>query len=243
VTRAVTISATFEPGLPTSVASMSALRRNKAGRRHQHTGNSVGDRRNPIAALMGPASRIDKREDSERFPVSPPGVIGAAIIKAARRSAGLTRRRLARMLEVRPAVVRAWENGTTPLFCVDYSQIRHLANALSRAGAQAGTETAELVLASQCDLLVTGMLHGVEDYAEVPPVDEGGTAGQAARDLLRWALTGQVPGPYRQYASSCPLLAKPDATFFAYLARELQAGSHGYDLAGYGAALVDLTVR
>jgi len=44
-------------------------------------------------------------------PISPPGVIGGAVIAAARRSAALSRRRLARRLAVTPATVRAWETG------------------------------------------------------------------------------------------------------------------------------------
>lgn len=195
-----------------------------------------------MGLLMGTPSRTGHHAtDSQRVPVSPPGIIGAAVIKAARRSAGLTRRRLARALTTSPATVRAWENGTTPLFGVDYGQICELADGLNQAGAQVGAGSSDLVLASQCDLLVAGMLHGFEDYAEVPPVDEDGTAADAARDLLRWALAGQVPEPYRPYASPGPLLAKVDVAFFAYLARELQAGSHGHDLTSYGTCLVALT--
>ena len=53
-----------------------------------------------------------------------------------------------------------------------------------------GQELGELLLASRCDLLLTGMLHGFEDYAEVPPIDEDGTEAETARELLRWALAG-----------------------------------------------------
>ena len=62
----------------------------------------------------------------ESGPVSPPGVIGAAVVQAARRSAHLTRRRLARQLNVRVATVRSWENGTIPLFSVPYGQLQQL---------------------------------------------------------------------------------------------------------------------
>jgi len=61
--------------------------------------------------------------------VSPPRVIGAAVIKAARRTAYMTRRRLARAAAVSPATVRMWENGSCPLYCVGYRQLRQLADA------------------------------------------------------------------------------------------------------------------
>jgi len=45
----------------------------------------------------------------------------------------------------------------------------------------AGQEPGELLLAAQCDLLVTGMLHEFEEYAEVPPIDEDGTTAGTRR--------------------------------------------------------------
>ena len=84
------------------------------------------------------------------------------------------------------------------------------------------------------------MLHGFEDYAEVPPIDED-TEGHDARSLLRWALTGRVPDQYRLYATDGPLLARSDAVAFAAIARDLQAGSEGSDLTSYGTTLIALT--
>ena len=131
--------------------------------------------------------------DEDLLPVSAPGVIGGAVIRAARKSARMSRRKLARMLTVSPDTVRSWEDGTCPLFCVPYADLCRLAAALDQAGAKVRCDVAELVLASQCDLLVTGILQGSEDYAEVPPVDEDSAEGEAARDLLRWALVGVLP--------------------------------------------------
>jgi hypothetical protein len=175
-------------------------------------------------------------------PASPPGVIGGAVITASRRSARLSRRNLARMLTVSTATVRSWENGTCPLYEVNSVQLHRLASTLSDAGALAGHDYSELILASQCDLLITGMLHGFEDYAEVPPIDHD-TDGHDARSLLRWALTGIVPDQYRLYATNGPLLAPPDVTAFAAIARDLQAGSQGSDLTSYGTTLIALTMK
>ncbi len=124
---------------------------------------------NVTPTMMGSSTRIGGRAGRAYMPVSPPGVIGAAVIRAARHSACLPRRRLAQMLSVSHGTVGAWEDGTTPLFCVRYGQLRALADALTDAGGRVGWELDELLIASQCDLLMTGMLHGFEDYAEVPP--------------------------------------------------------------------------
>jgi hypothetical protein len=194
-----------------------------------------------MAALTRPPDRTEGQPGEACPPVSPPGVIGGAVIQAARCSAGLTRRRLARMLAVSSGAVRGWENGSCPLFCVRHDELCRLAAVLDQAGATVGCDVGELVLASQCDLLVTGMLRGFEDYAEVPPVDEDGAAGDAARDLLRWTLTGAVPERYRSSAPAGPLLARQDRVTFATIARDLNAGSHGDRLASYGAALAALT--
>jgi hypothetical protein len=64
------------------------------------------------------------------------------------------------MLAVSLTTVRGWENGSRPLYCVRYDQLRRLAEALRQAGAHVGQETSELVLASQCDLLIAGILRG-----------------------------------------------------------------------------------
>jgi DNA-binding transcriptional regulator YiaG len=176
-------------------------------------------------------------------PHSPPGVIGAAVIRAARLSAHLTRPRLARQLNVNVATVRSWENGTIPLFCVPYDQLQQLAGALKRPDAEAGGELGELLSASKCDLLLAGMLRRFEDYAEVPPIEEHSTNAETARELLRWALAGTAPDRYRQYASPLPLLDKDDIDLVTAMARDLLTGSHGHDLVGYGSALIALTDR
>jgi DNA-binding transcriptional regulator YiaG len=176
----------------------------------------------------------------ESGPVSPHGVIGAAVVQAAHRSAHLTRRRLARLLNVRVATVRCWENGTIALFSVPYGELQQLSETFSRAGANVGHELGELLLASRCDLLLTGMLHGFEDYAEVPPIDEHGTEAETARELLHWALVGAVPERYRPYAQPGQLLAMNDLDLFAAIAQDLRLGMHGHDLADFGSALLAL---
>jgi transcriptional regulator with XRE-family HTH domain len=167
-------------------------------------------------------------------------VIGGAIVQAARKSAHMSRQKLARMLAVSPGTVRGWEDGTCPLFCVPYHELCRLAAVFDQAGAKMPCDVAELVLASQCDLLLTGMLEGLEDYAEVPPIDEDSAEGETARDLLRWALAGVLPARYRPFAPARRLLPTQDLAAFTAIARELGAGSHDRQLVSYGRGLTAL---
>jgi transcriptional regulator with XRE-family HTH domain len=176
------------------------------------------------------------------LPASATGVIGAAIVRAARKSARMSRRKLARMLSASPDTVRSWEDGTCPLFCIPYTDLCRLAAAFDQAGAKVRCDVAELVLASQCDLLMTGILQGFEDYAEVPPVDEDSAEGKAARDLLCWALAGILPERYRPFALARPLLAAQNRTAFTAVARQLSSGLHGDQLTSYGRALAAVSI-
>jgi transcriptional regulator with XRE-family HTH domain len=201
---------------------------------------ALRDRGGLLASLTRLPNPVGVHAGGAFIPVWAPGVIGGAIVRAARKSARMSRRKLARMLTISPDTVRSWEDGTCPLFCLPYADLCRLAAAFDQAEAKVRCDAAELVLASQCDLLVTGMLRGFEDYAEVPPVDEDSTEGEAARDLLRWALAGVLPERYRPFAPARPLLAAKDMTAFTAVARKLSAGSQGDQLASYGRALTAL---
>lgn len=223
-----------------SPASPRGLDRGADGRRetgHPALGDAKPGRSCP-AITAARASRIGKTEDSP----APAGVIGAEMVRAGRRAAGLTRRALARRLAVPAATLRAWEQGTLPLYCVGYDQLRHLARVVGDSGERTGADLADLLLASECDLLIAGMLGGFEDYAEVPPIDHK-TVGAAARELLGWALTGNVPTRFRQHAQAQPLLAQPDILRLVAIAQCLAAGTEGDDLAAFGSALVRVAAR
>jgi transcriptional regulator with XRE-family HTH domain len=201
---------------------------------------ALRDQRGLVAALTRLHSPGGVQAGDSLLPVTAPGVIGGAIIHAARKSARMSRGKLARLLAVSPDTVRSWEDGTCPLFWTPYSDLRRLAAAFEQAGAKVRCDVADLVLASQCDLLLTGMLQGFEDYAEVPPIDEDSTEGEAARDLLRWALAGVLPERYRLFAPARPLLAAKDLIALTAAARGLNAGPHGDQLVSYGRALTAL---
>lgn len=172
---------------------------------------------------------------------TPPGPIGAALIRATRRSARLSQRGLTQRLAAPGSIVRGWEAASTPLFCTDFGLLRRLAAALSPADRDGRQVLHTLLLASQCDLLLTGMLRGFEDYAEVPPIDEDTTDGETTRGLLRWALTGTVPPLYKLHAPTGRLLALEDVTRIRGVALLVQAGAQGADLKVFGYTLAMLT--
>src|ERR1017187_4196757 len=117
-------------------------------RRTRHPNPLVGispsNRRTPVTTLFTQPGWIEDEAGAIAFPISAPGVIGAAVIRAARRSADLSRRDLARMLAVSPLTIRTWEDGTRPLFGVRYDQLCQIAAALQKAGARVGQEVGEL---------------------------------------------------------------------------------------------------
>ena len=172
---------------------------------------------------------------------TPPGPIGAAVIKAARRGVRLSQRGLAQRLAVPISTVASWEDGSSPLYCTDFGQLRQLAAALIPADGDERQLLHLLLLASQCDLLLTGVLRGFEDYAEIPPIDEDTADGEVARGLLRWALTGTVPTLYKKHAPASRLLAEEDVTKIREVALLTQAGAHGPDLKVFGSTLAWLT--
>jgi transcriptional regulator with XRE-family HTH domain len=237
----MTASLVAEFGQPMDAARASIARRSR-GALERHGGSARRGPAGPIAALIRLPGQARVQPVEDFLPASPPGVIGGAVILAARKSARISRRKLARKVAVSPDAVRRWEDGICPLFCVPYDGLFRLAAALDQAGAKTRCDVAELALASQCDLLVTGMLHGTEDYAEVPPVDEDSAEGETARDLLRWALAGVLPERYRPFASARPLLTTQDLAAFTAVTRQLNAGSHGDQLASYGHALTAIRV-
>src|ERR1022692_848652 len=83
----------------------------------------------PATGSTGTHGPVTARSAEPCPQASAPGVIGGAIIKAARRSARLSRRRLAGLLTISPATIRLWENGSCPLFTVTYGQLCQLASA------------------------------------------------------------------------------------------------------------------
>jgi hypothetical protein len=164
----MTTSALLGSGRPLNAALITrhfwnAPSRRVTGRRRQIWGTDM-------TTSAGTSGQRSLLASAPLLLASPPGAIGGAVINAARCSASLSIRQLARKMSVGPAIVRSWESGIFPLFCVRYDQLRRLAEVLSQRQADTGLVLDELLLAGQCDLLVTGMLRGTEDYPSMSPV-------------------------------------------------------------------------
>jgi hypothetical protein len=187
--------------------------------------------RSPLALAAGATRRT----------LSPPGVIGCTVIRSARRSVRIARHEFARAIAMDHATIRDLELGEIPLFCVPYDLLRQIAGALARPGSALTGGLGELVTAADCDMLVTAMLCDFEDYAEVPPIDQDTPDGAVARELLRWALAGVVPGRYRPAVLPRCLLATRERLQIASIARSLSLGAKGPELAEFGLALAMLT--
>jgi len=179
---------------------------------------------------------------ASRRALSPPGVIGGAVVCSARRSVRIARHRFARAIGTDHATIRDVELGEIPLFCVPCDLLRQIAGVLARPGSALTGGVGELVTAGDCDLLLTAMLCEFEDYAEVPPIDQATPDGVVARELLRWALAGAVPDRYRPVVLPGCLLAARERHQIAAIARDLSASGHGPELAEFGLALALLTV-
>jgi transcriptional regulator with XRE-family HTH domain len=168
--------------------------------------------------------------------VQVPGLIGGAIVRAARRAAGLSRPGLAGSLGITVGELRDWEYGEVPLFTVPYVQLYQLAAMLSRTDAQRQTVLDELLIAGQCDLLVGEMLAGTADYAELPPIGADTVRGRIARELLAWGFQGVVPDRFRLCCRSGCLYRRVDRERVVRMVEEQRSGV----LAGYADALLVL---
>lgn len=147
------------------------------------------------------------------------GVVAGAVLAAARGSAWMTLEKLARSADVSLSAIAGGEDGTRPLCAVTPDRLARLDAALLRSGADPAI-VADLAVASECDILIAGLVHGLDDFlADVPPVDED-DAGTVARELLGWAVDGLVPPRYAAHADPGPLL---DAATRRHLALAAQA--------------------
>jgi len=155
---------------------------------------------------------------------SPPGAITGAVLRAARRSAGLTTARLARIAGFSEAVLRLWEYGDPPLGAEPTACLARLCAALRGADAEPQI-IGDLDTAIWCDLIVTGLTDGLRTHLDEPP-------DRAVLKLLAWATAGVLPDPYLPHAHRGPLLPPSDVRVIAdaasCLASETCPGARRY---------------
>jgi len=175
---------------------------------------------------------------SERAPISwaglpgrrssPPGAITGAVLRAARRSAGLTTARLAEIAGFSEAALRLWEYGDPPLGAEPTACPARLRTALR--GADADPQIiGDLDTAIWCDLIVTGLTDGLRTHLDEPP-------DPAVLKLLAWATAGVLPDHYLPDVHCGPLLPPSDVRAIADAASHLANGTCPGTIE-YGAAL------
>jgi transcriptional regulator with XRE-family HTH domain len=144
---------------------------------------------------------------------SPPGAITGAVLRAARRSAGLTTARLAQIAGFREAALRLWEHGAPPLGDEPTVCLAQLRAALR--GADADPQIiGDLETAVWCDLIVTGLIHARCTHLDEP-------LDPAVLELLAWAMAGALPDRYLPHARSGSLLPSSDVRVIANAASRL----------------------
>jgi transcriptional regulator with XRE-family HTH domain len=128
----------------------------------------------------------------------PPGIVAGAVLRSARRSAGLSAPLLASTIDVDETTITSWEAGSEPLASVSSPVIERLGAALRRMGAQPAL-VADLLIAAWCDLVLGAIDEG--DDASCLLADPL-ARDSAFSELLAWAMTGQPPARHRPYASA-----------------------------------------
>jgi transcriptional regulator with XRE-family HTH domain len=143
-------------------------------------------------------SAVSRRHPAE----SHLGAISGTVLRAARLSANVTKNALATAVGVSRTTIRSWESGSAPLASVPASDLRRLEDALASNGAEQQI-VADLSHAMWCDLIFAAVNENEDvNCLLADPI----TAEDAFRQLLAWAMTGQVPARYRRYFTSAPIV-------------------------------------
>jgi hypothetical protein len=109
------------------------------------------------------------------------------------------------MMSVSQEMVRAWEEGSSPLASVPLPRVATLEASLRHSGANARL-VADLVAASWCDLVILA----VADHENITGLmADPVTRETAFSELLAWYLAGPVPHRYQPYTDPAPLLTDP----------------------------------
>jgi transcriptional regulator with XRE-family HTH domain len=129
------------------------------------------------------------------------GIAAGTILRCTRRSAGISQTELADAMGINEEVVRAWEEGSTPLASVPLPRVTALEASLRRAGASADM-VADLAAACWCDLIFAAIAeHQDITTLLADPI----TRETAFGELLAWCIAGCVPERYKPYADLRPL--------------------------------------
>lgn len=125
------------------------------------------------------------------------GLVAAAVLWSARRSAGLTSEQLAETAGVDKTDILSWERGTEPLASMPVTHLDRLKEALRTAGARPEL-VADLDAACWCDLVVEAIVR----HEDISCLLADPLARDAAfKDLLAWVVADAMPARYTGVAS------------------------------------------
>ena len=129
---------------------------------------------------------------------SRPGIVAAAVLRAACLSARMSEAFIARASGVSADTIRSWADGSCALASVPVPQLERLEGALLTAGAEPSL-VADLSAAAWCDLVLAAITAG-EDITVL--LADPAASSDTFTELLGWAVADRVPARYR--LSKCP---------------------------------------
>ncbi len=139
---------------------------------------------------------------------SRPGIVAAAVLRAACLSARMSEAFIARASGVSADTIRSWADGSCALASVPVPQLERLEGALLTAGAEPSL-VADLSAAAWCDLVLAAITAG-EDITVL--LADPAASSDTFTELLGWAVADRVPARYRRYSPAGRLLAGPAAS-------------------------------
>jgi hypothetical protein len=138
---------------------------------------------------------------------SRPGIVAAAVLRAACASARMSEAFIARTSGVSEHTFHSWADGTRPLASVPVPRLERLEAALLTAGAEPAL-VADLATAAWCDLVLEAI---AADEDTTTLLADPAASNKAFSELLAWAVTGRVPPRYLSHSPAGRLLADPAA--------------------------------
>jgi len=154
---------------------------------------------------------------------SRPGIVAAAVLRAACLSARMSEAFIARTSGVSEHALQSWADGTRPLASVPVPRLERLEAALLTAGAEPAL-VADLATAAWCDLVLEAI---AADEDTTALLADPAASSDAFSELLAWAVTGRVPARYLSHSPAGRLLADPAAADRAIKALKMTPRSPG----------------
>ncbi len=170
-----------------------------------------------MTSSYSPDHRAEEETGEASQQVSPPGVIAGAVLRSARRSAGLGAAQLAAAADVSEATVRAWESGSSPIASVPLLQVERIEGGLLAAGADHRL-VADLAVAAWCDLVIQAIA-GSEDISCL--LADPLAREDAFGELLAWSIADQRPARYQPFANPGRLLPTAGLTLITAVVQVL----------------------